>query len=406
MIKRLGILGGGQLARMLAAAAQRHDLQVSVLARGPRPPAAMEGVRIVQGDLEDEAALDALFAASDVVTLENEFLDLVKLRRAMQRHPNVPLRPGLAGIAVAQDKLEQKRVFERLGLPTANFLALPTPASEFGLAQLHERFPGGFVLKQSRFGYDGRGNLVIDGPDDPNCREVADFCRSGEALGAAIYAERKVDFEAEVAMVLTRGLRGEHRHFPLVVSHQERGVCREVFGPATALGYDPALEEQTAEMLQRLGKELDLSGTFALELFLTKGGELLVNEMAPRVHNTAHYSLYGNEASQFDLHVEAVAEQPLTHARVQGLVAMRNLLGPWSVQPRLSCPRPTTPPPRGVRLFWYDKTTVSPGRKMGHLTARADNLDALEAVRHAMADYEMRLWSALLSNPNEKGRHA
>lgn len=403
MYKRLGILGGGQLARMLAQAAHRRGLEVSVLARGPRPPAAIEGVRIVRGDLEDEAALDALFATSDVVTLENEFVDLSKLRRVLQRHPGVPLRPGLKGLAVAQDKLQQKHVFQRLSLPTAEFLALPAPAGDFDFARLLERFPGGFVLKQSRFGYDGKGNLVVDGPGDAALREAVGFCRAGEALGATIYAERKIDFEAEVAMVSTRSPSGEHRHFPLVVSHQERGVCREVRGPATALGFDRALEERTRAMLRGLGDELELTGTYALELFVTKAGELLVNEMAPRVHNTGHYSLYGDEPSQFDLHVEAVTEQPLTPPRVRGLVAMRNLLGPWSVEPRRPCPPPALPPPEGVDLYWYGKTTVSPGRKMGHLTARAESLEALEAVRHTMADYEDQIWAELLSERTEEG---
>lgn len=399
---RLGILGGGQLARMLAEAAHRRGLQVAALARGPRPPVAIAGVTVLEGALDDEEALDALFAASDVVTLENEFLDLSKLRRVMRRHPRVPLRPSLRGVAVAQDKLEQKRVFARLGFPTADFVALDAP-DEADLAALHERFAQGFVLKQSRFGYDGKGNLLIDGPDDPRNERALAFCRAGEAQGATLYAERKVDFAAEVAMVLTRSPDGTHQSFPLVLSRQERGVCREVLGPAAALGIDPSFDERIAQMLVALGGALNLSGTYALELFVTQDGELLVNEMAPRVHNTGHYTRYGDEPSQFDLHVEAVTGQPLSQPRVSGLVAMRNLLGPWTLPPRRPCPPPREPPPPGIELSWYGKTTVSAGRKMGHLTARARNLRELDEVRSTMARYEARLWQEAANHWNDKG---
>lgn len=392
---RLGILGGGQLARMLASSALRRGIEVHVLAKSARAPAAIEGVDIVVGSFDDETALNALFERSDVVTLENEFLDLPVLRRVLEQHPNVPLRPAASGVATAQDKLEQKRVFERLGLPTADYETVAAATCAEDLSRFYARFPEGFVLKQSRFGYDGKGNLVIDGPDDPSASEAEAFCRKGEAVGAAIYAERKIDFDAEVAMVLTRSPNGAHRHFPLVVSRQERGVCREVLGPATRLGFDAALETQTAEMLLSLGSELDLSGTYALELFVTRAGELLVNEMAPRVHNTGHYSLFGDEPSQFDLHVEAVTELPLTDPDVRGFVAMRNLLGPWELDAPRPCPAPSEAVPEGSMLVWYDKATVSRGRKMGHLTARAETREDLDAVLEAMAKWEMRFWASL-----------
>ena len=392
MSKRLGILGGGQLARMLAQAALRRGIEVHVLAKARRAPAAIEGVEIVVGGFDDAHALDALFARCDVVTLENEFLDLPCLERVLKRHPDVPLRPAPSGIATAQDKLEQKRVFARLGLPTAEHETLRAETCTEDLKRLHARFPEGFVLKQSRFGYDGKGNLVVDGPDDPAWARAGAFCAKGEAVGATIYAERKIDFEAEVAMVLTRTPAGEHRHFPLVVSRQERGVCREVLGPATELGIDPKLEADTVEMLRALGDELELTGSYALELFLTRDGKLLVNEMAPRVHNTGHYSLFGDEPSQFDLHVEAVMGLPLSAPAPRGLVAMRNLLGPWDLKEPRACPAPSEPPPEGTLLVWYDKGKVSRGRKMGHLTARAESRQALDQVLAAMEAWETRFW--------------
>ena len=391
----LGILGGGQLGRMLAESALRQGLRPVVLATSAEVPAAIDGVDLHVGALDDPDALEALVAQVDHLTVENEFLDLGRIEAALAGKPSVHIRPGLDAIAVSQDKLAQKRLFSRLGIPTAPWEVVHPARLEADLARVGRRFGHRFVLKWSRFGYDGHGNHVVTSATGLGDPELARFCERGVAKGAELYAEAMIDFRCELAMVSTRSAAGEQVYFPLVESRQERGVCREVLGPATALGGGPALDEAARSVLGTLGAHLAWSGTFAVEFFLDADGSLLANEMAPRVHNTGHYTLFGDEPSQFDLHVQAVCGLELKAPAVRGLVAMRNLLGPWDVARGRPCPPPRREPPAGVDLYWYFKTTVSPGRKMGHLTGRADTPEALEDLLEAMRAYEQAVWRDL-----------
>ena len=391
----LGILGGGQLGRMLAESALRQGLKPVVLAASAKVPAAIPGVELHVGPLDDPEALADLVDWVDHLTVENEFLDLGRVEAALSRRPEVRIRPGLDAIAVSQDKLAQKRLFVRLGIPTAPWEVVHPATLEADLRRVGARFGHRFVLKWSRFGYDGHGNHVVTSPEDLARPELARFCERGVAQGAELYAEAMIDFQAELAMVSTRDAAGAQVCFPLVISRQERGVCREVLGPATALGVAAEVAEQARSVLGSLGAHLDWCGTFAVEFFLDADGKLLANEMAPRVHNTGHYTLWHDEPSQFDLHVQAVTGRPLQAPAVRGLVAMRNLLGPWDVSRGLPCAPPRRAPPAGVDLYWYDKTTVSPGRKMGHLTGRAHAPEALEALLAAMRAYEAAVWDDL-----------
>jgi 5-(carboxyamino)imidazole ribonucleotide synthase len=380
---------------MISEAALRQGLGVVVLARSADEPAAIEGVELVIGGIDDEAALRAFVERVDWLTIENELLDLDRVRAALERRPEVPFLPALSGVEVAQDKLEQKRAFERLGIPTAAFEILRADQLEAELARLGARFPGGFVLKWSRGGYDGRGNYLVRDPAAASAKDVEVFCRNGWSAGATIYAEECVDFQCELAMVSTRALDGEQAFFPLVVSRQEDGVCREVVGPATELGIDVETERLATDILRTLGGALELTGTFAVELFLCRDGRVLVNEMAPRVHNTGHYTLFGDEPSQFDLHVQAITRTPLATPSVRGIAAMRNLLGPSWIAQGQPCPAPTESPPPGATLYWYEKRDVSPGRKMGHLTGRVSSVEELPGMLEAMRAYEDQFWARL-----------
>lgn len=394
--RRLGILGGGQLARMLAESAQRQGLEVCVLAPRRDEPAAIDGVLLVEGALDDPEALSRLAAASDVVTLENEFLNVERLQEALARHPSVALRPASACVTVAQDKLAQKRLFEDVGVATSAYVVLPPDADADDLAALGARFERGYVLKWSRFGYDGRGNFVVADPKAVSAADALSFCRAGQRRGASVYAEAFVDFACEVAMVSTRALDGTQVHFPLVISVQERSVCREVYGPATAFGVDAAVEIEAREVLAKIARRLDYVGTFAVEFFLSRDGRLLANEMAPRVHNTGHYTLFDDEPSQFDLHVQAVTGRPLSAPAVREHFVMRNLLGPFDLPGRTPCRPPTAPPPPGTELYWYHKKDVGPGRKMGHISGRAPTPEAIGRLREALAAYEHRFWHTSL----------
>lgn len=391
---RLGILGGGQLARMIAQAALRDGLQPVVLAGSRDEPAAIEGVWWVDGSHNDRDALDQLFSRADIVTIENEFIDVPLMREVLRDHPDVTLAPGLESIAVSQDKLAQKKLFSRLGLATPAYETVDTSALPQELPRLRRRFPEGFVLKFARFGYDGRGNLPVQPGAPTDEADIARFCRAAEVAGSAVYAEQLIDFSAELAMVATRTSEGRHQCFPLVESVQEHGICREVAGPAVRLGTAPWLAWQASEAITRIADTLAFCGTLAVEFFLTRDGQLLINEMAPRVHNSGHYTLYRDEPSQFDLHVGAVTGAGLPVPAIDDLAAMRNILGPQGIVPGLPCPAPTLAPPAGVELHWYGKRTVSAGRKMGHLTGRASTIAELKQLLSVMRDYEKRLWAA------------
>ncbi len=402
-IERIGILGGGQLALMLADAARRAGLRPLIMATSAREPAVLAGHEAVVGKLDDPGDLDGFLARVDVVTIENEFIDLPRLRAALERRPGVRLRPGFAAIGLAQDKLAQKTLFARLGIRSADFEILEDDEGRTGVERLARRFPEGFVLKWSRFGYDGRGNLLVDPARLPTPEEIEDFLHAGRARGAKIYAERRIDFVAELAMVAARGLDGTQTRLPLVETRQEGGVCRELRGPAAAFGFDAALEGEAGEVLARLGAELDFCGAFAVEFFLDRDGGLLINEMAPRVHNSGHYSLWRDDVSQFDLHVLAVTGRPAPAPRGAGMRLMRNVLGPADRPGRLPCPAPVEAPPPGVVLHWYGKDEAAPGRKMGHLTGRAESSEEAARILAAMTDWEARFWAS--TNGMQESRH-
>ncbi|MCA9580760.1 MAG: ATP-grasp domain-containing protein [Myxococcales bacterium] len=389
---RLGILGGGQLARMLAEAALASGVEVSVLAKDDGEPAALPGVELIQGTIDEEHALNAVFARCGRITIENEFLDIALIDRVRASHPNTVLFPGTHSIGIAQDKLRQKELFRSVGIASAPYSVVPQRDLESHLRRFETTYPNGYVLKWSRFGYDGKGNYLVSDPKRYDEGEVKKFCEGAAARGAEVFAEEKVDFSSELAMVSTRAADGSQTYFPLVVSTQERGVCRETVGPAAALGVPQNLETFCQNAHRTIGQALSMVGTFALEFFLTNGGSILVNEMAPRVHNSGHYSLFNTTASQFRTHVEAVMGWPLSEPSFPGIMVMRNLLGPWDLsEPRL-CPAPAVPSGLGFELYWYGKRTVSSGRKMGHLVGCAASPAELPALQGAMADCEERMW--------------
>jgi len=395
-VEKIGILGGGQLARMIAQSALKMGKGVKVLAPSMDAPAVIPGVEVVIGPMNDLGGMLELMAGVDCVTIENEFLDLPRVFLALDKFPGVSFCPDPLSVGIAQDKLEQKRLWDRAGIATAPWMVVPEGSHSDALRNLARRFPDGYVLKWSRLGYDGRGNFVVRNPFAAPSDEIRAFCDAGRKSGAAIYAEQLIDFTHEVAMVSARGSSGEQVFYPLVVSVQEKGVCREVTGPATMLGMTVWLEERAKQVLRWIGEELAMCGTFAVEFFVTGDGRLLVNELAPRVHNTGHYSLFAGELSQFDSHVEAITGMPLTEPSKGGLVAMRNLLGPFELDGELVCPHPGENPDPGIALHWYNKTTVSAGRKMGHLTGRASNPQELSGLLERMRAYEQTLWASTI----------
>jgi 5-(carboxyamino)imidazole ribonucleotide synthase len=340
----IGILGGGQLARMLLLSAHPLGLGVSVFAAGDRDPAAQVSGRTFLGSMEDRGDLRKFLAHLKHVTFESEFVDTAKLERCVPAGLNI--FPRLEVIESIQDRLTQKRLLDRFKIPTSPWIEV---ANKKDLRAAAERFAGGFVLKQRRFGYDGYGTFVFKGAQ---VDERVLLRNSGHGF----IAEELVKFRRELAVSFVRSRSGEHVTLPLVESVQENSRCFSVCGPIKHKGLK-MLEAQ----FRRLMNDLDYVGILAVELF-DVGGDLIVNELAPRVHNSAHYSIDALTCSQFEYHWRAGLDLPLPKVQLRApAFAMVNLLGEGGKTVALSYS------PTGY-LHWYGKAENRKGRKLGHIT--------------------------------------
>jgi 5-(carboxyamino)imidazole ribonucleotide synthase len=345
---RLGVLGGGQLARMLALAA--HPLGIGCTYLDPAPDACAAPVGdLIVGAYDDPTGLDALAAASDVVTFEFESVPATSADRLAAA---VAVHPPPAALAVAQDRLHEKTMFRELGIDTPGFQQVDGQA---GVESLE--LP--VVLKTRRLGYDGKGQLVA--------RDRGDLEGAFASLGnVPLIAEKLVPFDRELSIIAVRGRDGEVRTYPVAENHHREGILRLTLAPAPAL--TPATQELADSYMRLLLERLDYVGVLALELFAV-GDRLLANEIAPRVHNSGHWTIEGARTSQFENHVRAVTGYPLGACDAIGRSAMVNLIG-------------ETPPPGavlavdGAHLHLYGKAP-RPGRKLGHVTITGrDDLDA------------------------------
>jgi len=348
---QLGVLGGGQLARMLALAA--HPLGIGCTCLDPAPDACAGPVsRLIVGAYDDPAGLDALAAASDAVTFEFESVPASSADRLAAA---VPVHPPAAALAVAQDRLHEKSMFRELGIHTPEFRQIDSQADLDAL-----ELPA--VVKTRRLGYDGKGQLVA--------RERTDLDDAFASLGnVPLIAEQLVPFDRELSVIAVRGTGGEVRTYPVVENHHRDGILRLTLAPAPEL--TTAAQELAAGYMRLLLERLDYVGVLALELFAV-GDRLLANEIAPRVHNSGHWTIEGARTSQFGNHVRAVAGLPLGACDAIGRSAMVNLIG-------------ETPPAErvlavdGAHLHLYGKAP-RPGRKLGHVTVTGrDDLEAAVA---------------------------
>jgi len=369
----LGILGGGQLGRMMAAAAHRLGIGVAVFERSANAPAARVTHLSYVGDWGDPAELAAFAAVSHLITVENEFIDARVLAHLEQ--VGKPVFPSARTLGLVQDKLVQKRTLTAHGLPVAPFEEVGDAAAVEALAARHG-YP--LVLKTRREGYDGYGN-----------RTVADAVAIGPALAELgfptrqVYAEAFVDFRCELAVMVTRGRDGALATYPVVESVQQEHICKIVKAPAPV---EPATRQAAEAVAQRAVEAIEGVGVFGVELFLTRQGEILLNEIAPRPHNSGHYTIEACVTSQFENHLRAILGLPLGATDLVAPAAvMVNLLGKHQGPAGLRGLRGALTQP-GLHLHVYGKTETRPGRKMGHVTAVGDSLeDCLRAAEAADA---------------------
>ena len=354
----VGMVGGGQLSRMTHQAAIALGLSLRVLADAEHDSAALVARDVVVGEHTSLADLEAFAATCEVVTFDHEHVPGELVHALEQRGCTV--LPGSAALRHAQDKLVMRERLAGLGVPVPAFVPVATLADVQGFAD-HVGWP--LVLKAATGGYDGRGVWVVRDP-----AQAEELLRSGVRL----LAEQHVPLRRELAAVVARSPEGQGAAWPVVETVQSDGICVEVVAPAPDLPEDVAVHAQ--ELALRLAHELDVVGVLAVELFDTDDG-LVVNELAMRPHNSAHWTIEGSRTSQFEQHVRAVLDWPLGATQATApWVVMANVLGGEGdpdVDRRLHALFGRDP---GLKVHLYGKQ-VRPGRKIGHVTALGDDLE-------------------------------
>lgn len=350
---RVGIVGGGQLGRMLALAAYPLGLKVRVLDPQPDCCAGQVAEQIV-GDYDDPAALARLAAEVDAVTYEFENVPAAAAKWLTE---HVTVFPPPEALAIAQDRLDEKTTFRALGVETPAFAAVNTRA-ELDAAVTALKLPA--VLKTRRLGYDGKGQVVIRQADQV-AAAWAELAGAAPPEGAGLILEAFVPFRRELAIIGVRGRDGATAFYPLVETRQRDGMLATAVAPAP--GRTRALQLRAEDACARLLARLNYVGVLALELFEHEDGRLLANEFAPRVHNSGHWTIEGAETSQFANHLRAVLGLPLGAAEAVGCSALLNLVGEVPPIAKLAAV-----PHACIHL--YGKAPRA-GRKVGHVTVRA-----------------------------------
>ena len=351
----IGVVGGGQLARMLVQAAAQREVPIAVQTSNAEDPAAGLASRLVAADPRDVAGTRDLVVGCEGITFENEWVNIDALLPLEQQ--GVRFRPSLAALTPLVDKLSQRQLLDDLAIPSPPWcpLGLISPAQP----ALPQGWTFPVMAKASRGGYDGKGTLVI--------RDIDALAQLLRAVPAEDWLlESWVDYELELALVVSRDQRGRIRHFPLVQTHQHHQVCDWVLAPAPV---DPSVAALAYNVAASLMTKLSYVGVLALEFFYGPAG-LQVNEIAPRTHNSGHFSIEACTSSQFDQQLCIAAGLPVPEPELKSRGAlMVNLLGldpdrHIPLDQRLQALKESP----GVHLHWYGKSPETPGRKLGHVT--------------------------------------
>ena len=362
----VAVIGGGQLARMMAEPAAALGIPLRLLAEAEGVSAAQVVPDQLVGDYRDLATLEQVVEGCAVVTFDHEHVPTEHLHALESR---LAVRPGPEALVHAQDKGVMRARLAELGVPC------PRNALVGSVAEV-EAFGFPCVLKTTRGGYDGKGVWFVEGPED---------CAAAFGSDVAILAEERVDFRRELSALVARSPSGQVAAWPVVASTQRGGICHEVIAPAPDLDEELALAAQGIAM--KVAGELGVTGVLAVELFETRDGRVLVNELAMRPHNTGHWTQDGAVTSQFENHLRAVLDLPLgSPSPRERWTVMVNILGGAEHTGRLydGYPHAMARDPR-LRVHLYGKE-LRPGRKVGHVNTFGDDLeDCLERARHAAA---------------------
>lgn len=353
----LGILGGGQLAKMLALEAYRLGLNVAIIEKETESPAGdMTKLDFTEGWINEEA-LQNFIEASDIITLENEFIDPEIIEKIEQKRD---VFPSSKTVRLVQDKFIQKSTFKTTGIAVPEFRSIENIEDIIDFTNQYS-FPA--VIKSRKFGYDGYGNATVFNEDEARAA-LQRF--SSDDQRKDLYIESFVDFTKELAVMVVRNKAGDITVYPCVETIQYRHICHSVIAPAEI---DEKLRNEAQKIAVACVESIDGIGIFGIEMFLTKDKKILVNEIAPRPHNSGHYTIEACYTSQFENCIRAVCNLPLGSTNmITPAAVMINLLGardgigiPSSVSDVLRHPK--------AHLHLYNKKTSRVGRKMGHITA-------------------------------------
>lgn len=357
MIRTIGILGGGQLGRMLTLEAKRMGYRVVTLEPFPDSPTGQIADEQIVAAYDDLRAIGELGARSDVVTYEFENIPLESVL-ALESDRRI-VHPGSAALRITQERILEKTFVRECGIPTADFV----PVRAHGDLEVAERavgYPG--VLKTTMGGYDGKGQWVVRARDDAERAWT-------EAKGKALIWERLIPFDRELSIIAARNARGEIVAFPTSENQHDHGVLATTIVPGRI---DPVIAERARRYATTIAERLAIVGTFCVEFFQA-GDDLLVNEIAPRVHNSGHYSLDATSISQYEAHVRAICGLPLVEPRQFMPAVMVNILGDNSGDTLGGVDELLREPL--LKLHVYGKAHAALRRKMGHFTVLGETVD-------------------------------
>jgi 5-(carboxyamino)imidazole ribonucleotide synthase len=369
----VGIVGGGQLARMSAAPAAALGIGLRVLAAAPDESAAQVIRDVSIGRHDDLAALLRFADGCDVVTFDHEHVPPIHLEKLESR--GIAVRPGPSALFHAQDKIHMRQALTDIGVPCPRWRVVTAPGE---VADFADEAGWPVVIKTSRGGYDGRGVWVVE-----SVQQAVDVLAVPLAPGAQWLAEERIDFVQELSAQVARSPHGQAVAYPVVRTLQADGICSEVIAPAPGLASARAVAAQ--EIALRIARDLNVTGMLAVEMF-DDGYDLFVNELAMRPHNSGHWSIEGARTSQFENHLRAVLDLPLgAPTAVAPYAVMVNILG-GDVGDLYSAYRHVLARDPGLKVHLYGKA-VRPGRKVGHVTVLGDDVEGLLARGRHAADY-------------------
>jgi len=359
---RVGVIGGGQLARMMIPEAIAMGIEIKVFAEAEGMSASLATVNV--GDYTEAEELGWFADGVDVLTFDHEHVPASALEQL--ERVGISVQPPSQALVFAQNKLFMRQRLSQAGLPMPEWLEVQTPEqlNEFIATQ-----GGKVIVKTPIGGYDGKGVRFVSNAD-----EVSDWFSSLNKLGGSLLAEQLVDFESEIAVLSARRPSGEWRAWPAVETIQKNGVCSQVLAPA------PNVDQQKAlEIAKTISEELGVTGVMAVEMFQTRDGQLLINELAMRPHNSGHFTIDASITSQFEQHLRAVLDLPLGSTEMTADYAvMVNLLGVESNTNFLENFEPTMHRFPEAKIHTYGKAP-RPGRKMGHITVLGDDLETAKS---------------------------